>query len=151
MIRKVQDTDYEQIVSLLQTHYPTHNRFSNSTPHEIIGYLLTIKDESYVYVTDEQIVGYAILVQNKQNSTHSIFKYRHLAFTTETVGQELVAYCETQAMEFSETAKIELTIAENETDIQLYENMGYEKEATLSNHYRMDEDCYVYSKTLMRE
>ena len=50
---------------------------------------------------------------------------------------------------FPEQFMFQLT--ENETQISLYEQMDYQKQATLSNHYRMDENCYIFAKTLMRE
>lgn len=149
-IRTVQVSDYKKLVSLYRTFFETHNRFRQSEG-SIIDYLKGQSKESEIFIFEEKgnIKGALILVLKGQNAegSHKIWKFRHFAYDSENIAQSMLKYAEKKIREKSRTAKIELTIAENEEGIKFYKSNGYGQEGTLKNHYRWGETCFILSKS----
>lgn len=151
IIRKIEEDDYGKLVELYRTFFETHNRFQQSEGH-IINYLKEQGKENEIFIFEEEgnIKGALILVLKGQNvdSSHKVWKFRHFAYDSESVALSLLKYVEEKIKERSPTAKIELTIAENENGVEFYRVNGYEQEGALKNHYRWGETCFILSKSL---
>jgi len=147
-MRKIPDSDFKELVALYKRFFKTHNIFSKPD-EEIIEYLKKLKGECLLF-DHHGILGAVYMVNHttSQDGKHKLWKLKHLAFDSEDVGEQLLAEAEKRIKSESETAKIELNIAESEPNIDFYEENGYKKEAELKNHYRHDEACYVFSKML---
>ncbi|MBT4577184.1 hypothetical protein HOM13_00490 [Candidatus Woesearchaeota archaeon] len=148
-IRGIQNEDFEKLVRLYKSFFNTHNIFQKSEK-EIIDYLKEQSEENALIVYDEtnSIVGALFLVNfgQNENGSHKLWKFRHFAFQTKEVAQDLLEEAEKIVKNSSETSKIELTLAESEKEIEFYKSNKYILEGTLSNHYRPAEACFILSK-----
>ncbi len=150
-IRLIQDSDYEQLITLYKEFFPTHNRFQQDADI-ITAYLRkeTLEREDFlIYEQDGKILGALIIVLlgKSTDNSHTRWKFRHFAFINETIAAELLTHAENTIKEKSQTAKIELTIAETEQGIDFYKQHGYTQEAELKNHYRWNETCFILGKS----
>ena len=143
-IRTVQESDYPALVKLYKSFFTKHNIFQKSD-EEIIDYLKQQKHELIVY-DDNRIKGTLFLV-NFDGNGHKLWKFRHFAFESEEIASKLWDDAEKKVKKSSETAKIELTIAENEKSLNFFRANGYEEEGKLKNHYRFGETCFILSKS----
>ena len=151
VIRTIQEEDYEQLVDLYKSFFPTHNIFSQGKDI-VIAYLrkeALEREDLLVFEKEEIIKGALIIVLlgKSSDNSHCRWKFRHFAFKDEEAAKELLEAAERRIKDSSKTAKIELTIAENEQGIDFYKNNGYEQEAELKNHYRCGEKCLVFGKS----
>lgn len=148
-IRPIDQTEYTQLAELYKAFFPTHNIFQG-TIAQIISYLESQEHKIIVAVTEETIVAGTLLVNFGANAerTHLLWKLRHFAFNSEEIAVQLLAQAEAHIHAASQTAKIELTIAETEQGIAFYKSQGYMTEGTLRNHYRWGETCYILGKSL---
>jgi hypothetical protein len=142
------EQEFKQIVSLVKGFFKAHTIFKQPD-EKVLGYLKNHAQEHeiFFYEIDGQIQAVAYLVRNGGNEEHSRWKYRHFAFISEDAGSELLKKLETEVQVRSNTAKVELTIAESEPYMDFYVSNGYVKEGELANHYRMGETCYIFGKT----
>ncbi len=151
VIRRVDEKDFKKLVSLFKAFFKTHNRFQQSE-EKIIFYLKEQAAESELLICEEKnsIRGAVFLVNFGQNidGTHKLWKWRHFAFEDEEAAALLLKEAEKRIKSFSQTAKIELTLAETERGIDFYKANGYVQEGALTNHYRWGETCFVLSKLL---
>ncbi len=150
VIRTVKTKDFQQLVQLYKQFFPIHNQFQKNDT-EIILYLKEQAQQNiFLILEDHQnLKGALILVLQGQNKekTHLLWKYRHCAFASEKDAMELLTEAEKRIRKISPTAKVELTIAENEKGIKIYTKKGYIQEGKLKNHYRWGEACYILSKS----
>jgi GNAT superfamily N-acetyltransferase len=151
MIRLVDEEDYGQLVSLYKQFFPTHNMFQREK--EVVEAYLrkeALEREAFVVSETEGLIRGAFILMctgTNGNGTHTRWKFRHFAFETEKVGRELLEDAETRVRKSSKTAKVELTIADGEEGLEFYAKWGYKKEATLANHYRWEEECFILGKS----
>ena len=148
--RIIKETDYQGLVKLYKSFFGTHNIFQQDESKVIIYLKEQARDNEFiVYEEKNELKGALIIVKTGQNSdaTHKIWKYRHFAFESEKIAALLLKEAEKYISKQSKTAKVELTIAENEKGIDFYKENGYKQEAALSNHYRWGETCYILSKS----
>ncbi len=140
-----------QLSALFTKFFETHNIFSQSETeiHEYI-HKLSAEFPLVLLQTDSEVLGAAFIIQTGSNSegTHTRSKFRHLAFTNEQIASQILTACESYIATQSQTQKIELTIAQTEKHIDIYEQNGYKKEAELTNHYRWGETCFIFGKSL---
>ena len=153
-IRKVQQNDYDKLVLLYRSFFKTHNIFQKSAA-EIKNYLKAqAKENKLIVYEDKGIINGALyLVSFGQNAdgSHKLWKFRHFAFKTDSIASKLLAEAEKMISKESLTSKIELTIAESEPGRDFYKANGYVQEASLSNHYRWGETCYVLGKSFPKK
>ncbi len=147
-VRKLKDSDFKGLASLYKRYYRMHNVFGKPEK-KVIEYLKGQPDECLV--ADDGGIRGALFVVNKTSSRdgkHRFWKLKHIAFDSEDVGRDLLAAAEKKIRLKSETAKIEISVAESEPQIDFFEENGYQKEAEMKNHYRWDETCFIFSKSL---
>ncbi|MGM5488672.1 MAG: hypothetical protein ACQESG_07010 [Nanobdellota archaeon] len=142
-IRTPTDDDLEAMAALYKQFFPTHNIFSGG---DVVTYLTEEAHRHEMLVFDDGAVRGGLFLVKQQSGEHTRWKFRHFAFDDEAAGAELLAEAERRVADASDTAKVELTIAENEP-VDFFKKHGYEQEGTLANHYRWGETCYVLSKS----
>ena len=150
--RIIKETDYQGLVKLYKSFFGTHNIFQQDESKVIIYLKEQARDNEFIVYEEKNVLkGALIIVKTGQNSdaTHKIWKYRHFAFESEKIAALLLKEAEKYISKQSKTAKVELTIAENEKGIDFYKENGYKQEAALSNHYRWGETCYILSKSFI--
>ena len=152
-IREIQETDYEKLVELYKEFFPTHNIFQKDNDI-IVAYLKKEQLERETFLVCEEnneIKGALILVLlgKTEDSSHTRWKFRHFSFKDETIGTQLLQHAENVVKQASPTAKIEQTIAESEPGKDFYLKNGYQQEASLENHYRVGEICFIFGKSLI--
>lgn len=151
MIRAIQEDDYRQVAGLFANFFKTHNIFQKD-PDIVVAYIRKEDLEREAFLVYEQsgmIKGALVLVQKGANhdGSHKVWKFRHFAFETEQIGKELLGEAEKRVKNATHTAKIELTIAENEEGLDFYKKWGYKQEGALLNHFRFGETCFVLGKS----
>ncbi len=148
-MRKAEEKDYGQIASLYANFFETHDIF-RKTKGFVMDYLRieAEKHELLVCVENEIVKGALFIVGLGKSQTHKRWKFRHFAFETERIAETLLEEAERKVRELSRTAKIELTIAENEEGLDFYKKQGYSQEGMLKNHYRWGEVCFVLGKSI---
>ncbi len=150
-IRLVEEKDYLQLASLYSAFFKVHTIFQREQDI-VVAYLRkeAIEREILIYEEGNLIKGALILVKagTNRDGSHQRWKFRHIAFESERIGQELIREAETRIIHEATTAKVELTIAESEEGISFYEKQGYKKEGVLMHHYRWGEKCFVFGKSL---
>ena len=148
-VRQGTEQDLDQLVGLYKSFFVVHNRFRQSS-EEIKAYLKEQMAQNQLFVSEfEGQIKAAMLLVNFGSSvdgTHKLWKYRHFAWEHEENFRELLEYAENVIRQSSKTAKVELTLAENEPGIHMYSAHSYEQEAALRNHYRPGETCFIMSK-----
>jgi hypothetical protein len=146
-VRKGKEGDVQQLMSLYTSFFEEHNHF-NKSHEEIVPYLRGKMSEHDLYISEKNgVVQGAVFLILKSGEVHKHWKLRHFAFDSVEAAEELLKEVERKVKEQSATAKMELTIAENEEGLPFYEQHGYKREAVLANHYRWGEACYVYGKS----
>lgn len=148
-VRQATPKDYQQLVKMYKEFFPIHNVFQRP-PQEVQSYLMNqgLKYGLYIAEDEGEIKAAVVLVKRytTPDGSHSVFKLRHFAFATENAGESLLAFAEKQIK--SKTAKIEVTLADNEEGMQFYRKHGFQLEGTLKNHYRWGESCLAFGKSL---
>ena len=149
-IRTTTEEDYGQIASLYANFFKTHDIFQKIR-EVVVNYIKeeAQKNELLVFEEDGLIKGALFLVNQGGSSGHHRWKFRHFAFETETIAESLLKQAEEKIKPSTGTVKIELTISENEEGIGFYKQHGYQQEGILKNHYRWDENCYVFGKSII--
>ena len=150
-VRLVKSIDYPALAKIYHAFFPVHDIF-RSHHRKVIQYLKNqAKAHSFLVAEDNHhIVGAVFLVLEGQNASHKRWKFRHFAFKSDTVALELLKEAERKVSSKSKTAKIELTIAQNERGRSFYLKQGYLVEGVLKNHYRWKETCYALGKSLVK-
>ncbi|MBT3865622.1 hypothetical protein HOF78_00790 [Candidatus Woesearchaeota archaeon] len=134
--------NYETLAELFSNFFKTHNVFQK-TKQEIIDYLKNQKDE-LIFI--ENAATFLVKTGEGLDKNHTRWKFRHFAYLSQESALKLLEKAEAKVRNSSKTAKIELTIAENEDSFEFFKSNGYEQEGILKNHYRPNEDCYILSK-----
>ena len=151
--------DIQDIIPLFQSFFPKHNIFQLNQD-QVKEYLETEMQKHQLLIIKEQetnkdkritAASFIVKTGESSNQEHTRWKFRHFAFTNEEAGKELLAACEEYIKKQSKTAKIELTISENESSLEFFEQQGYQKEGTLTNHYRWNETCFILAKSFQSE
>jgi len=149
-IRTVEEKDFEKLVELYKSFFKTHNIFQQSN-EGIVSYLKkqSKKKDLIVFDDNSSIRGALLLVNFGQNAdgSHKLWKLRHFAFENDNVASQLLDEAENKIKQQSTTSKIELSIAENEEGIDFFKSKNYKEEGALSNHYRWNETCFIFSKS----
>ena len=149
-IRLSEEEDYAQLASLYKDFFETHDKFQRDQGI-VVQYLRkeSLEHEFYVYEKDDLIKGGFVLVNTGTNKdgSHKRWKFRHFAFESEPIAEELLGFAEERIKEQSATAKVELSIAESEQAIDFYKKWAYKQEGALSNHYRQGETCFILGKS----
>lgn len=149
-IRKAREKEFPAIADICTSFFKVHNIFQQQRKR-VISYLKEQAKENSLFVSEQggSINGFLILVNTGSDilKKHKIWKFRHFVYNSEKTALELLTYAENQIKKSSATAKIELTIAENEPGIAFYKARGYTQEAALQNHYRWGETCFILSKS----
>ncbi len=152
---RFKEKDVPQFVKLCQKAFPTHNVFYR-TAQEVADYLRS-KDEQNkefggVFFAYEggKLVGGALLRKEDfdPKGKHVRLKYNHLVAVNDKVKKKILEEFNQKVSKMIKegkinTAKLELGLAENETDIQFYLDNGFVKEGKLKSHYRFNETVYV--------
>jgi hypothetical protein len=149
MIREGRKEDFVELISLFKSFFETHTIFQN-TDEVVLTHLQKEFSKNVLLVYENTLIkGAMFLVHCGSDATgsHKLWKFRHFAFESVGIATELLREAEKRVCEQSGTAKIELTIAENEEGIDFYKEQGYVQEARLTNHYRFGEVCFVLSKS----
>ena len=150
VIREGKEEDYGQLASLFASFFKTHDAFQKDK-ETIARYLQReeLKHDLIVFEEEGVVKGALFLVKKGENvdGSHQRWKFRHFAFETERIAEELLNEGERRVREKSSTIKIELTLAENEEGLDFYKRRGYSQEGMLTNHYRWGETCYVLGKS----
>ena len=149
-IRSPQEQEYSQIAALYADFFKTHHIFQQD--HEnIIPYLKQQAREHEFLVHEEKgMIGGALIIVKLGESPdhgHSRWKFWHCAFESEKIAKLLLAEAEQRVKQYSRTAKVELTIAENEEAIDFYKKQEYKQEGLPHHHYRWGEACYILGKS----
>ena len=151
VIRAATEEDFTQIAGLYTNFFKTHNIFQREKDIVIahIRKEALERDSFIVYEEDGLVKGSVILVRMGSNhdGSHKRWKFRHFAFESEKIAEKLLGEAEKRIRENSKTAKVELTIAENEEGIDFYKKWGYKQEGVLEDHYRWEESCFVLGKS----
>ena len=155
-ISKAHPSQIPKIIKLFQSFYLRHNIFQQKP--EIISKYLIKQAQLYPLLIVEEIVTkdtkkiaavtFIVKTGESEDQTHFRWKLQHFAFTNINAAQALIEESESYIKKQSITSKIELTIAESESNLHFYESQKYDKEATLRNHYRWGETCFVLGKSL---
>ena len=148
MIKKPNEKEIEQLVSVYKEAFPVHNLFQKSE-EEVTDYLKTVSGEFLVAVEDGKVVGGALVVINKPNPDHTLGKIKHIAvakdYQHKGIGTELLK----EAEKIIGKGKVEIHVSENEkVALEFYKSNGYEVEGELKSHYRMGETCYILGKVI---
>ncbi|MAG60780.1 hypothetical protein CL619_03260 [archaeon] len=158
-ISRAEPKHIKQLITLFRAFYPKHDIFHQEIP-KISHYLsLQARQNQFLVVQEAsennevQVTAAAIIIKTGESvdKNHTRWKFRHFAFSNETAGLALLKECEQYVHQQSKTAKIELNIAESEAQLNFYKEHGYHKEATLRNHYRWGETCFVLGKSLKQK
>jgi len=150
-IRDLQEKDFSKLATLYLKFFPTHNIFQQH--QDIVGaYLRKESLEREAFLVHEEkgkVTAALILVLEGKSAdkSHTRWKFRHFAFSSETAGEKLLREAEKRVQKSSQTAKVELTIAESEPGAAFYKKHGYAQEGILKNHYRWGERCFVLGKS----
>ncbi|PIN73875.1 hypothetical protein COV20_02045 [Candidatus Woesearchaeota archaeon CG10_big_fil_rev_8_21_14_0_10_45_16] len=146
-VRTAVEQDLQQVVSLYQSFFPAHNIFRKEES-EILTYLQEKmkKDTLLVYEEKHIIKAALFLVLKTKTEDHALWKLRHFAFDTLQEASILIQEAEKRISASSGSAKVEVTLAEDEEGLQFYEKQGYKREGRLSDHYRKGEFCVVLGK-----
>ncbi len=150
IVRQAQESDFEPLAGLYREFFPTHNIFQGDQG-EVVAYLRQESGKSELLLSEVggSVKGALFLAKTGQDSggSHTRWKFRHFAFETVQVAQELLKEAEKRVSGASDTAKVELTIAETEEGLDFYKARGYVQEGVLQNHYRWGERCFVLGKS----
>lgn len=143
-----EEKDFAKIAKLFKDFFRTHNIFSQ--PEEKVVEYIKEQAEQHELIADPEFRGAMFIVMKGESADkkHKIWKFRHFAFTDEITGKELLEEAEKIISGKSETAKIELTIAETEEGKDFYIKNGYKEEGALLNHYRWGETCFILGKSI---
>lgn len=150
VIRTAVEGDYSKISKLFIDFFPIHNIFLRNV-EEVVKYVREETKKYDLLVFEEKGIKAVLFLVNfskNEDGSHKLWKFRHFAFTSEDYASKLLKEAEKRIKDNSKTAKIELTIAENEKDVEFYKKNGYVQEAVLKNHYRFGETCFVFGKTI---
>ena len=154
-IKRPDENELKGLIPLYKKEFPVHNIFQKKTDEEIVTYLKEADEtyEIYVGIENEKVVAGAVLIQTSSDvdKNHLVWKFRHFAAEegAENKAKELLTHLESVIKEQSQTAKIELTLAEGEQKyIEISKSHGYVLEGTLANHYRFGENTYLYGKSI---
>lgn len=146
-VRTYKPEDLKPLIALFKMFFEKHSIFEQDK-ETIRKYIQAQEDD--LYVLDEDGIKAALFLVKTGGTpegTHTRWKFRHLAYHTEKDGSRLIAFAEDAVKNASVTAKIELTIAENERAFPLIQAEGYEQEGKLKDHYRFGEITYILSKS----
>lgn len=148
-VREANAGDIESLAGLMREFFPEHNVFTG-TDEDVHAYLSRLLKEHACLVAEQdgELRGGMFIVRKGGDGEHSLYKFRHFAFSDHESACALFSEAEKRIRATGKTAKIENTLAEDEKGIEEYEKQGYIHEATLSDHYRMEESCLIYSKIL---
>jgi len=150
-IKIVEIDDYEKLVPILKQGFPKHNIFSKNDA-ESLQYLRGYDacDDSFglMYI-DAGVKGCIFAKPRIVTEKHTVWRLNHEVFANEDMAGMLVEEAEKMIADSEGSVKIELGLAENETDkVKLFESLGYKKEGELENHYRFGEKTILIGKTL---
>lgn len=148
-IRAATQEDIPKLIDLYKEFFPTHNIFQRST-EDITNYLSEgIEIDELLVYDDGEITAamFIVLTDRSEDQKHTRWKFRHVAYTKEKTAKELITEVEERIKQTSNTAKIELTIAESEKALDFFKKIGYQEEGALKNHYRWGETCFILSKS----
>ncbi len=163
-IRNATEQDLEQFAKILKETFSVHTIFEKSGK-EIVTHLKKQQNETakggggfIVAVEGSKVIGGLLIEKKNETHNHSLWKYKYVAVEKNSrnkgVGTRLLEEAEKRIKELIyngkiATAKVELTIAENEKDaIGFYEKNGFVIEGTFDNHYRWNEKTFAMGKSL---
>jgi hypothetical protein len=148
-IRNGNEEDIRQLVSLFSDFFSTHDKFQRN-PEIVKAYIMKefLEHDLVVYDDEGILKGALFLVKlgESSNRDHKRWRFRHFAFESERIANELLSEAERRVKLNSKTAKVELNITESEEGIDFYKKRGYEQEGILQNHFRWGEVCFVLGK-----
>lgn len=162
MIRTAADEDLNQLVHIYRASFEKHNIFQK-VEESVKEYMESKQAQGreggggfFVAVEDSKVVG-GILLEfvDVSRKAHARVKLKHLAVQSDYrkrgIGSELVQYVLDQIGQLMEkglftSVKVQANTVDN---IDFYRKLGFKQEATLSDHYRLGEKCFIMGK-LMR-
>ena len=149
-IRTAESKDYVEIAKLSKYFFPVHNIFQK-TSKEVMKYLgsESMKSKLIICTKDDKVLAACFIVTTDKNfdGTHMRWKLMHFCYYHESAAILLLRESEKIIKKSSKTAKIALTIAENEKALIFFKKEGYIQEGELKNHYRHGETSYILGKT----
>lgn len=159
-LKKYFEEDVEAFVGLCKEAYPKHNVFDKSL--DKVKKYLKEQDEKneefggvfFAYDDDEVVGGCLLRVAGRDvPGDHVRFKYNHVVAKDDEIKAEIVKFLDSKIKKNIEdgkfkTAKVEVSIAENESDEGFYSEHGFKPEGELMSHYRHGEKVTVMGKEL---
>ena len=145
----------ERFIPILKEEYKIHNIFTKDKDF-ILDYLLELqkKNEILLYCSGEIVLGGVVLLKIDEDTKKSYIRWqlRHFACRSDvSIGQRIafIKKVEQRVCRQSKNIKLEYNLSEHEKEyLQLFATVGYKKEATFQNKYRLGEKAYLYSKFL---
>lgn len=161
LIKKAKEEDLPALVDIYTSAFERHNIFERSA-EEVMQYLRTLNGDILIAVEGGVIGGVVLKRKDKdRTASHTVWKFNHLAvkkdYQGKGVAKKLLVSAENEIREKInegrfKTAKIEVSVSENEESaLELYYGLGFEKEGMLKSHYRYGEKVNILGKEIIGE
>ncbi|MEK6874706.1 MAG: hypothetical protein AABX52_03075 [Nanoarchaeota archaeon] len=144
---------FKELIPIYKKELGPHNIFQRDELF-ILDYFqgLQKKHELLFFLLDGKVVGGTVFEKKDESiqDGHSIWKLKHFALKSE-VGrlfeQTAIKEVEDRLLQRNKSIKIQLHFSEHEKRyISLFESVGFNREGTLKDHYRVGEEMYIYTK-----
>lgn len=145
-----------KFIELAKEVFPEHNIFGKET-YEIIDYLEKKNFENRVHgggvffaYEGKTLVGGGLLRIVQVSGSHALVKYNHVIGRTDIIKEKIIAFFDTRILKANfQSVKVEVGLSEKETDLEIYEKLGFEIEGKLMSHYRYGEMTYILGKEIL--
>lgn len=144
-IQKAKKQDIIEISDILYNFFPVHNIFKSKSKSK--KFIKEKIKEFLIAKKDKEIVGTIRIVRRKQIKNHYLIEFKHIA--SKGKDKEVLKILVNKAEEIAKPGKIEIHIADSEIpDKGFFQQLGYNIEGKLKDHYRLKETCYVLGKSI---
>jgi ribosomal protein S18 acetylase RimI-like enzyme len=146
VIRDAKPGDLKQLINVYREEYGKGHVLHEEDVQES----LAEKQARYLVCVDNNVVvGGVGVMEISQGMGHSVFKLNHFAVLKQYAAQGVAGQLLNEAEKKVKHGKIEIFVSEKETpDVEFYMKQGYSIEGELTNHYSMNETCFVLGKTI---
>lgn len=150
-VREAKHSDLPALCILFKQYYPVHNIFDGDES-EVIPYLgnQIKKNKSLVIEHNGKMIGFVLVKCVSKNLSHYLWQFKHVCVKYREALTALLGAAEDYASMHGDTNKIELLISQSEPLKKTFLENGYKHEATLFNHYRLNESMFMFGKLLRR-
>ncbi|MBU1976745.1 MAG: hypothetical protein KKA62_02190 [Nanoarchaeota archaeon] len=155
MMEKTLVNYLKDLIPILKKEINPHNIFQKNED-EVLTYLLNIQKEHefFIALINEKVIGGTVLEKKDESirGDHKVWKLKHFALSEDiekNTEKEIISEIENRLKKKSKSLKIQVNLSEKETRaIELFKRNNYKKEATLDNHYRINEKMFIYAKSI---